>query len=197
MKKKLSLIVKKLSCDRNEANIFKPLSFNLLEGQLLVIKGGNGKGKTTLLHCLAGVIPYKGSIAWSGNTNKIGYIGHKFGLKEHDTVEDFINFWKKIYKSDVNIKDVINYFSLSKLIYLPLAFLSFGQKKKLAFVRLFLLNNKVWLLDEPFSGMDKVNKTLIFEMIQVQLLNKGMVILSTHEKENKLNIKNAKELVIV
>ena len=86
---------------------------------------------------------------------------------------------------------------MSKLVYLPLAFLSFGQKKKLAFVRLFLLNNRIWLLDEPFSGMDKVNKRLIFEMIQLQLLNKGMVVLSTHEKQNKLNIKNAKELVIV
>ena len=53
MKKKLSLTVTKLSCKRNSINIFNPLFFKLYEGPLLIIKGKNGKGKTTLLHVLS------------------------------------------------------------------------------------------------------------------------------------------------
>ena len=196
MKKKLSLTVTKLSCKRNSINIFNPLFFKLSEGQLLIIKGKNGKGKTTLLHCLAGILPYEGSIKWKQKFDKIGYIGHKFGLKEHETVLDFIRFWKEVYNSKICIEEAIKFFSIAKLLFSPIAFLSYGQKKKLTFVRLYLLNSKVWLLDEPFSGMDEQNRKLIYNMINRHINKKGMVILSTHEKGKVLNIKNKRELII-
>ena len=196
MKKKLSLTVTKLSCKRNSINIFNPLFFKLSEGQLLIIKGKNGKGKTTLLHCLAGILPYEGSIKWKQKFDKIGYIGHKFGLKEHETVLDFIRFWKEVYNSKICIEEAVNFFSIAKLLFSPIAFLSYGQKKKLTFVRLYLLNSKVWLLDEPFSGMDEQNRKLIYNMIKSHINKKGMVILSTHEKGKVLNIKNKRELII-
>ena len=91
---------------------------------------------------------------------------------------------------------VLEYFSLSNVLFSPIAFLSFGQKKKLTFVRLYFFNNNVWLLDEPFSGMDDNNRELIFNMIESHISNKGMVILSTHEKGRISNIKNTKELLI-
>ena len=94
MKSKLLLNVSRLSCKRNLVNLFKPISFKLRAGQLLIIRGNNGTGKTTLLHCLAGIIPYKGSVKWKKNKEKIGYVGHLFGLKETETVEEFINFWR-------------------------------------------------------------------------------------------------------
>ena len=197
MKKKLSLTVTKLSCKRNSINIFTPIFFKVSEGQLLIIKGKNGKGKTTLLHCLAGILPYQGSIKWQNKYHKIGYVGHKFGLKENETVLDFIRFWKEIYGSKICIDEVANFFSIAKLMFLPIAFLSYGQKKKLTFVRLYLLNSKVWLLDEPFSGLDEQNRKLIYNMIKSHINKKGIVILSTHEKGEVLNIKNKKELIIV
>ena len=197
MKKKLSLTVTKLSCKRNSINIFTPIFFKVSEGQLLIIKGKNGKGKTTLLHCLAGILPYQGSIKWQNKYHKIGYVGHKFGLKENETVLDFIRFWKEIYGSKICIDEVANFFSIAKLLFSPIAFLSYGQKKKLTFVRLYLLNSKVWLLDEPFSGLDEQNRKLIYNMIKSHINKKGIVILSTHEKGEVLNIKNKKELIIV
>ena len=196
MKKKLSLTVTKLSCKRNSINIFTPIFFKVSEGQLLIIKGKNGKGKTTLLHCLAGILPYQGSIKWQNKYHKIGYVGHKFGLKENETVLDFVRFWKEIYDSKVCIDEVANFFSIAKLLFSPIAFLSYGQKKKLTFVRLYLLNSKVWLLDEPFSGLDEQNRKLIYNMIKSHINKKGIVILSTHEKAKVFNIKNKRELII-
>ena len=55
MNKKLTLTVEKLTCKRNLINIFNPLSFKICEAQLLIVKGKNGTGKTTLIHCLAGL----------------------------------------------------------------------------------------------------------------------------------------------
>ena len=196
MKKKLSLTVNKLICKRNSKSIFNVLSFKVFEGQLLIVKGKNGRGKTTLLHCLAGLLSYQGIIKWQGLEGKIGYMGHKFGLKEHETVYDFIKFWKELYRSKVSIDEVINFFSLFNLLFSPIAFLSFGQKKKLTFVRLYLFNSNVWLLDEPFSGMDEQNRKLIYNMIISHISNKGMVVLSTHEKGKIFNNKNTKELFI-
>ena len=117
-------------------------------------------------------------------------------MKEYETVYDFIKFWKAIYSSKVSIEEVVEFFSLFNVLFSPIAFLSFGQKKKLTFVRLYFFNNNVWLLDEPFSGMDDNNRELIFNMIESHISNKGMVVLSTHEKGRILNIKNTKELVI-
>ena len=196
MKKKLSLTVTKLTCKRNAISIFNPISFKVSEGQMLIIKGKNGRGKTTLIHCLAGLLSYQGLVKWKGVEGKIGYIGHKFGLKEYETVYDFIKFWKAVYGSTVSIDEVVEYFSLFNVLFSPIAFLSFGQKKKLTFVRLYFFNNNVWLLDEPFSGMDDNNRELIFNMIESHISNKGMIILSTHEKGRISNIKNTKELVI-
>ncbi len=197
MKENLSLIVDKISCTRNNIDIFKPLSFSVLKGQLLIIKGSNGRGKTTLLHCLAGIIPYKGIVKWKDDNNNIGYVGHKPGIKDYETVKEFITFWREIYNSKESVSDIIKKFSLSKLIYSPIGFLSYGQKKKLSFVRLSLSKSKVWLLDEPFSGMDANNRKLISKMIENNIFRKGTVILSTHESGRILNIKSKKDLIIV
>ena len=115
MKKKLSLTVTKLTCKRNSISIFNPLSFKVSEGQMLIIKGKNGRGKTTLIHCLAGLLSYQGLVKWKGVEGKIGYIGHKFGLKEYETVYDFIKFWKAVYGSKVSIDEVVEFFSLFNL----------------------------------------------------------------------------------
>ncbi len=197
MRKKLILNIKKLECKRTSRIIFKPISFKINEGSLTLVKGRNGIGKTTLLHCIAGLIPFKGEINWNIDLKFIGYVGHKIGMKEYETVNDFIIFWKNIYNSKINIKNIIDLFSLQKVIYTPLGLLSFGQKKKLSFVRLYLCRTKLWLLDEPFSGMDKKNKEIISKIIEEHLACKGAIILSSHEQIKILDKYNKKELIIV
>ena len=129
MKKKLLLKVDKLECSRNFSNIFKPLSFKIFSGDLFVIKGRNGSGKTSLLHCLVGLIPFRGNIVWQIENSAVGYLGHKIALKDHDTVIEFLKFWKALYNSKVNINYLIDLFILSEILEIPISFLSFGQKK--------------------------------------------------------------------
>ena len=107
MKKKLSLTVTKLSCKRNSIDVFNSLFFKLSEGQVLIIKGKNGKGKTTLLHCLAGILPYEGSIKWQQKFDKIGYVGHKFGLKEKDITLAIAKKLRDAINKEPNLQGVL------------------------------------------------------------------------------------------
>jgi heme exporter protein A len=197
MKKKLLFEVNELECTRDLSSLFNPISFKLYYGDLLVIKGSNGSGKTSFLHCLVGLVPFKGGITWHIEKSAIGYVGHKIAVKDHDTVKDFLSFWTAIYNSKENYNKVINLFSLSKILYTPISFLSFGQKKKLAFVRLYLLNTKIWLLDEPFSGMDHNNKKLVSKLIKNHNNESGAVIISTHEASDLIISNNMREINIV
>ena len=64
---------------------------------------------------------------------------------------------------------------------MPCEFLSFGQKKILSFIRLLLLESQMWLLDEPFSGLDKKNTNIIIELIRSHNNHGGSVIMTTHD----------------
>ena len=197
MQKNILLKVNKLECSRNFLSVFKPISFKVFSGDLFVIKGSNGSGKTSLLHCLVGLIPFRGGIVWKIESNAVGYVGHKIALKDYDTVKDFLKFWRAVYNSKVSSNKVIELFSLSKILYTSIAFLSFGQKKKLAFVRLYLLETQIWLLDEPFSGMDTNNKKLVAQLIENHNHNNGATIVSTHESLDLIKGRKIQELNIV
>ena len=163
----------------------------------MIIKGSNGTGKTSLIHGLCGLVSFEGKVRWKIDIKKIGYLGHKMGLKDYETVEEFIIFWKKVYNSKVNLNEIVNFFSLEEILFKPIGLLSFGQKKKLSFVRLLLLESKIWLLDEPFSGLDTNNRKLISESIKKHTCKNGIVILSTHDQTKFLNIHDKQEVRIV
>ena len=195
LKKKL-LQVSNLNCKRNYFRVLRNVSFTVHAGEILLVKGKNGSGKTSLLLALAGILPFTGNVNFDIGTEKIGYVGHKNALRLNDTVEQHIDFWIQLYNSDIKTAELIKKFDLHNIYDLPSHFLSFGQKKKLSFVRLFLLKANVWLLDEPLTGLDKNNKLFISNTIINQTKNGVGVILTTHEKFSRPKGVKIKELHI-
>ena len=182
MRKELLLEVRRISCERNYKLIFENISFKLEPGGVIFINGENGSGKTSLLLTLSGVLSFSGDVKIKEkNKNKGGYVGHKNALNEAETVKDFLYFWKRIsdFKGDFNY--IINYFDLKKILNTPIGFLSFGQKKKLCFSRLQMTKSKIWLLDEPVSGLDKKTKILILKLITNHLESGGGAIITSHQ----------------
>src|SRR5688572_24235596 len=100
------LSVENLSCTRQERLIFSHVGFCLVPGALLLLKGPNGIGKTTLIRIIAGFLPVEqGNIQWNGQDtgdnaefrHDLMYIGHKSAVKADSTVEENLAFWAKLY----------------------------------------------------------------------------------------------------
>ena len=183
MKKQSLLEVQNLSCERNYRLLFKNLSFKLLPGKMVIVNGNNGSGKSSLLLCISGVLDFKGKIKIEKKySNKIGYVGHQNALNESDTITEFLTFWKKVYNYNQNINNIIKNFDLENYKEAPIGFLSFGQKKKLSFARLQMVKSKIWLLDEPLSGLDKKTESLILNLIQEHNNYGGGVVATSHQR---------------
>ena len=196
MKYEPYITVKNLSCSRNYMNVFRNVSLTIYPKSYLVIKGRNGSGKTSLLLGLAGHLSLEGYIKWNSELTTVGYVGHKTALKENEKVDDYINFWKRFYRSKWNKEDIIKLYSLKKIIDSPTSLLSYGQKKLLSFIRLNMLKSKVWLLDEPLSGLDYNNKQLILEMVEIHNKNGGATVMTTHDNSYLTRKAKHEEIII-
>ena len=78
---------------------------------------------------------------------------------------------------DKSIKYLFDEINLDKKFYQ----LSFGQKKKLQLLLLMLVNKPVWILDDPFNGLDKQSIEKITMLISKKAENKGIILLSSHQ----------------
>ena len=191
--------IKNISCIRGNKLLFKNLNFKLYNKELLIIKGANGSGKTTLLKILTGLIrPISGSIII--NKKKINlskdeyfkyfeYVGHENAIKGALTVRENLNFYLKIKKNltKKNFDKAIKVFNLKNLLDVKIENLSSGEKRRVSLSKLILSNSKIWFLDEPTNGLDKVNTKNFYNILKQHLHLNGLAIIASHEN---MKIKN-------
>tara|TARA_B100000963_G_scaffold56764_1_gene44813 strand:+ start:211 stop:813 length:603 start_codon:yes stop_codon:yes gene_type:complete len=184
--------VDNLSFARGNTLIYKDINFEISQGELLLIKGANGIGKTTLLSNIVNFTdPLEGTITY--NDSEINnYVASQFFLYIGETnfaydslsLNQNIEYWLSIHnvKFDKSIKNKsVNFFfqkiNLDKKFYQ----LSFGQKKKLQLLLLMLVNKPVWILDDPFSGLDSKSIENVNALLKKKLENRGIIILTSHQ----------------
>ncbi len=174
----LSVGVKNLTCYRNDATVFSNVSFQLHPGEQLFIIGSNGSGKTTLLKTLMGL-----SSKFEGNIlvplHETAYLGHLNGLKSEFTVGDNHEFWLKLENIPVS-HSLLEYFEIDDLTGTPVRLLSEGQKKKVALAGALESGKRIWILDEPFNGLDRKGQVLLAELIQGHCEKMGIVVVTSH-----------------
>ncbi len=192
------LTARSLSCIRGERTLFNDLGFKLNSGQCLHVVGTNGSGKTSLLRILIGINQSEtGDITWRGaathnNPNflkECTYIGHKDGLKNELTPVENLSFYLKLnssaklnrIESDELIDDTLAKMGILGCADLSVSKLSFGQRRRLAFARLLITEFTLWVLDEPFTGVDVQGRKLIESICADHLNNNGMIILTNHQ----------------
>ena len=194
------IIVKDLSVDRLDKKIFEKVNLALTSGNITILKGKNGSGKTTLLKAILNIIePSAGSIYWKGKLlkknlynffNHVTYIADRTSSLSKLSVKENINIWKKIFLSNISNSQVENILKTLKLdIYLDqkVNSLSFGETKKLEFLRLIIENKKIWILDEPLSSLDDESIDVIAQTFEDHRSNEGSIIFSSHQ-ESKINV---------
>ena len=138
------------------------VSFTLPAGHTLALFGPNGAGKTTLLKVLAGLIkPHLGRAGVEGGRGAIGWIGHQSLLYGQLTVRENLRFWGSLYRVrtpvlDARIASLTARVDLLEQLDRRVGTLSRGQTQRAAIARALIHDPSVLLLDEPFTGLDRV-----------------------------------------
>ena len=194
------ILVKDLSIERSNKKIFENVNLSLGSGKIILLKGKNGSGKTTLLKALLNLIETSsGAIYWKGKLlkknlynffNHVTYIADRTSSLSKLSVQENIKIWKKIFLSSISNSEVENILKTLKLdIYLDqkVNSLSFGETKKLEFLRLIIENKKIWILDEPLSNLDDESIDVIAQTFEDHRSKEGSIIFSSHQ-ESAINV---------
>ncbi len=189
------LTVENLQCIRGERTLFESLSFHVASGKLLYVQGDNGSGKTTLLRTISGLsLPQDGKISWNNEaiqslaedyTGRVLYIGHLTGIKEDLTAVENLQFAATLAGNNVSYEQAIaalTQVNIARCADLPTRVLSQGQKRRVALARLWLQDNPLWILDEPFTALDAEAIKTLTQHIEVFVTSGGIVIFTSHQE---------------
>lgn len=183
------LKINNLTVTQNNFLLLEKFNLEVSAGQIVFITGSNGCGKSSLLRSIINLQESSGEISLKYRNNELTeishychYIGHRYAMEENLTVEENLIFWADFFKSSsFSLDKIITTLYLDKLLHLPFHQLSFGQKKRLSLSMLMLEKRPIWLLDEPFTGLDEKTIQLI-KQILVDHLEKanGIILIASH-----------------
>lgn len=169
------------------------LSFKAEAGTITQIGGENGSGKTSLLRILTGLAPAEsGEVLWKGKSIQKGradyaaaltFIGHLPGIKAPLTPLENLS-WLAPASSQSDCIDALAKVGLRGYEESPCYRLSAGQKRRAALARLYLEKRQIWILDEPFTAIDKAGVEKLEALLVKHAEQGGIVILTTHHELN-------------
>ena len=190
------LNLKGISVEKNDVCILEDINLEIKQGDFLNIYGSNGAGKTTLLKLLSGLTePTAGEIKFNNDDfmDKVFILGHKNGIKLNLTVLENLQFISN--NQDIKkIKSVIEKYELTSKMNTLAKYLSHGQQKRVALMKAMINDYDVWLLDEPYSGLDQAGEEILDNILVDHIKNSGVAVITNHKeiKKEKVNIKNYK-----
>ena len=164
-----------------EHQVFSGVDLTIKRGEKVAFVGRNGEGKTTLVKCIMGEIPFDGTLT-IGHNIQIGYYAQNQAqlLDEEITVHDTIdNVATGPIRTRIN--DILGAFMFGgEAGQKKVKVLSGGERSRLAMIRLLLTPNNLLILDEPTNHLDMASKDVLKEAIQAF---DGTVIVVSHDRE--------------
>jgi heme exporter protein A len=181
-----------LFCLRDELPLFEPVSFAIHAGELLLIEGDNGIGKTTLLRALLGLRRFEaGRFGFADSTQVATHVslrdtrwmGHVVGMKAELSVAENWRFFAAldgVHFDNTAAMNLCEKLGLIGFEHARVGTLSAGQKKRVQLGRLLLWPAKLWLMDEPFANLDRTGITLMVQQMQGFLTAGGAIMATSH-----------------
>ena len=185
-----------LQCIRDDRILFDQLNFSVSKGQLLQIEGANGTGKTSLLRILCGLtLPTEGTVLWDDCDiesikaqywENLIYIGHSNGIKGDLTPLENLAMARALgsHPTEISLEDALEYVGLRGFEDGATRTLSAGQQRRVALARLLITKAQLWILDEPFTALDKKAIVHIEDLLDTHAHQGGMAVLTSHHTVN-------------
>ncbi|QEW07603.1 cytochrome c biogenesis heme-transporting ATPase CcmA [Nitrincola iocasae] len=183
-----------LFCERDDRVLFDGLCFSVFPGEILQVEGQNGSGKTTLLRILSGLSRhYEGQILWRGEPvarqvdafrRQLLYFGHQPGVKAILTAEENLR-WYAALDPGIDLQQItpaLDAVGLKGFEDIPCHMLSAGQNRRVNLARLYLSRAPLWILDEPFTAIDKKGVAAKEALLVEHAARGGTVMLTTHHE---------------
>ncbi|RKZ42805.1 MAG: heme ABC transporter ATP-binding protein CcmA [Gammaproteobacteria bacterium] len=192
----LGLAIEHLQCIRDDRVLFEDLNFSLSAGELLQIEGRNGSGKTSLLRILCGLtLPTEGTVYWNNEDiqdissnywENLAYIGHAPGVKAELSPLENLAMAQALATTPntINLADALDQVGLYGFEDVPTRTLSAGQQRRVALARLLVNDAPLWILDEPFTALDKSAIGMVESWLDNHAKRDGIVVLTSHHTVN-------------
>ncbi|WP_075214193.1 heme ABC exporter ATP-binding protein CcmA [Mongoliimonas terrestris] len=184
------LVVDDLVVERGGRRVLDGVGLTLGPGEALLLTGPNGVGKSTLIRALFGLVrPEAGRIRLEGPdveepdevAPRCHYLGHRDALKTALTVAENLAFWRRFLGDPgLEVDAALDRVGLLDLSDLPAAYLSAGQRRRLAIARLIAVRRPIWLLDEPTAALDAASEATLLALMAAHLAAGGSLLAATH-----------------
>jgi heme exporter protein A len=179
--------VNRLGLERGGRKLLRDFDLEVKAGDLLLIEGPNGSGKTTLLRSLAGLASVGGEGSVDRRYRQMLYLGHRPGIKQLLTPRENLRWvcasqgWEA-----AGIDHALQQVGLAASGDVLSQNLSAGQQRRVNLARLYLsaragATGTLWLLDEPFTAIDRRGVHALTETIAAQVRAGGAVVLTSHQ----------------
>ena len=176
----------------------KNLSLIVNDGEVFGFIGANGAGKSTTIKCITGILPYNdGSIEIAGYDmakdsisakKNIGYVSDNHSVYDKLTGREYVNFLANIYgvskqDRDQRLNDLSIRFDLQDKLDSPIKSYSHGMKQKICVIGALIHEPKVWILDEPLTGLDPKSAKELKGLMREHCEKGNVVFFSSHVLE--------------
>ena len=174
------------------------LNLELKEGEIFGFLGPNGAGKTTTIKILTGVLTFEGGkVSICGHDIKadaieakksFGYVPDTHIIYDKLTGREYVDFMADIYGVDLDTRKVraeklLKRFELTDSFDAAIKTYSHGMKQKISIIGALIHNPKLWVLDEPMTGLDPTSSFELKELMREHCKEGNTVFFSTHVLE--------------
>ena len=180
---------------KNSVKALDNVSLELKGGEIFGFLGPNGAGKTTAIKILTGILPFEaGSVSVCGYDicrdsikakMSIGYVPDDHVIYDKLTGREYVDFMANIYGVDFSTRKeradrMLDIFALKDAFDSPIKSYSHGMKQKISIIAALIHDPKLWVLDEPMTGLDPQSAFQLKELMRKHCENGNTVFFSTH-----------------